>query len=513
MTLKFAIETDDLAQAARIVAALGGDAPVTGNGQGATPAKNYFPADPALAPFPSPEGSMISLINGKIYLYDSSTDTTVQRDDAFLRDVDGKIVTFQQPITLINNLYTAGQVPVVFENGQQPIKWFAGDQVAISNGVAWVHNSNKWFYIQAPTSGSGGNLLSLVYSPEKGKQYVPTAQASGTGGTMPTAPAAVSPAPGTSGKTLSVPAQFATLTDALAAAANGDTIHVDPSVTLKESVAINKAVKIVSDGKTANPGTAGAIWSGGAKIDVTGVVLAQGKGALVPLTDCVFEGLEIMGAGLDQAVGQGTAGIRNGAAGNFVVRDCFIHDNQDGMFSGGYAATWLVENCLLKDNGIGDGQTHNVYWGQEVVNATFNNTTSIQNPVSASPLRASGSMNGGHSFKSRAAVTNISGCYGYAADATVVDLPDGSAQVCNIKSMSFVKKAGDANHGVLGYGSEGKVHGTAGAIVSACSFDLLCDAPFVQSGGGVVMFDGTNTFTGNKPVPSLVGGTVSGLPA
>jgi len=477
----------------------------------------YFPLDHGVAPFPSPEGSMIFAVNNKVYLYDSSTNASTQRDDAYLRDAQGTIFAFKSPLELAPSLYGLPRGYTVLGNAGTVDKWFSGSACEICQGKAWVKLGPSWFYDDPATHGSAGNTSVLpVYQPAKGQQYVAASgtSAGSTTPTMPTAPTAVFPAPGSSGRVIKAgPSQTITkLAAALAAANNGDTIQLDADAVLKECVVISKAVKIVGGGVTRNPGTAGAVWSGGAKIDATGVAPAQGKGALVPTTDVIFEGLEITGAGLNESAGGGTAGIRNGAAGNFVVRNCYIHDNQDGLFSGGYAATWLLDSNLIKDNGIGDGQTHNIYWGREVIKADFNNNTSIIGPAAPSTLRITGKMGGGHAYKTRANVTTFNGGYGRAAE-TVVDIPDGSTQTCNMKGMTLEKNTGDKAHRVLDYAVESGVQGVVGLILSGCDFVLKCGGPFVQVGnGGAIVFDSTNTWRGNKPIGKGMG-TITGLPS
>jgi len=181
------------------------------------------------------------------------------------------------------------------------------------------------------------------------------------------------------------------------------------------------------------------------------------------------------------------------------------------MFSGGYAATWVLENNLIKDNGIGDGQTHNIYFGREVVKADFTNNTSIIGAAAASKLRATGMGGGGHAYKCRANISTFNGGYGRAGE-TVVDLPDGSTQTVNIKGMTMEKNAGDASHRFLDYAVESGVQGVVGVILSGCNFVLHCTGPFVQVGNsGSIVFDSTNTWHGNKPTANGMG-TITGLP-
>jgi len=98
-------------------------------------------------------------------------------------------------------------------------------------------------------------------------------------------------------------------------------------------------------------------------------------------------------------VGDGNdAGIRLQAAG-LTVRDCLFHDNDDGILGGPVGVTIPTGNILIERteffrNGLGDGQTHNVYLGLKNATVTFRNNYSHGAII-------------GHQFKSRAPVNYI----------------------------------------------------------------------------------------------------------
>lgn len=68
------------------------------------------------------------------------------------------------------------------------------------------------------------------------------------------------------------------------------------------------------------------------------------------------EGIEFSGAKVPD---QNGAGIRSETPGTLILRDCYFHDNEDGILGG--ADSMVIENCVFDRNGAGDGRTHNIY--------------------------------------------------------------------------------------------------------------------------------------------------------
>jgi hypothetical protein len=89
---------------------------------------------------------------------------------------------------------------------------------------------------------------------------------------------------------------------------------------------------------------------------------AEGKGIwVVKGNDTTIEGIEFSGAKVSDENG---AGIRLEGA-NLTVRDCYFHDNENGILTGANAASdVLVEHSEFAHNGAGDGLTHNLYIGK-----------------------------------------------------------------------------------------------------------------------------------------------------
>src|SRR5262249_25895231 len=160
----------------------------------------------------------------------------------------------------------------------------------------------------------------------------------------------------------------------------GYTVRLDVGAAFPESVQLGSTLMIDGQGKVSNPGLSSASWAAGAVLDGSALAnsaLALGKGGLVPMIDCIFQGVEVQGCGLKATGADLTSGIRAGAAGIFSLTDCFVHDCEDGVGAGGYATGWTLTNCLLVNCGLGDGGTHNVYVSTGTVRAIFTNCTSI----------------------------------------------------------------------------------------------------------------------------------------
>jgi hypothetical protein len=88
---------------------------------------------------------------------------------------------------------------------------------------------------------------------------------------------------------------------------------------------------------------------------------AEGKAIwVVKGNDTTIEGVEFSGAKVPDHNG---AGIRLEGAG-LTVRDCYFHDNENGILTGvNPASDIVVEHSEFARNGIGDGYTHNLYIG------------------------------------------------------------------------------------------------------------------------------------------------------
>jgi|GEM_PF-2011093 len=88
---------------------------------------------------------------------------------------------------------------------------------------------------------------------------------------------------------------------------------------------------------------------------------AQQKGIwVISGSNTTVENIEFSGAAVPDLNG---AGIRQEGAG-LTVRNCYFHDNENGILSGANASSdILVEYCEFSNNGAGDGYSHNMYIG------------------------------------------------------------------------------------------------------------------------------------------------------
>jgi Right handed beta helix region len=159
--------------------------------------------------------------------------------------------------------------------------------------------------------------------------------------------------------------------------------------------------------------------------------------------DTTIESVEFSGAKVPDHNG---AGIRLEGAG-LAVRDCYFHDNENGILTGvNPASDVVVEHSEFARNGFGDGYTHNLYIGR----------------VKSFTLRFSYVHHAlvGHNVKSRALSNHIT--YNRIMDGNEgrssydIDLPNGG--------LSFVignviqKGPESENSTAISYGAEGLQH-------------------------------------------------------
>lgn len=167
---------------------------------------------------------------------------------------------------------------------------------------------------------------------------------------------------------------------------------------------------------------------------------AQGKAIWVIAGNrTTVENIEFSGATVADANG---AGIRQEGAG-LIVRRCSFHDNENGILTGANPLSdILIEYSSFADNGIGDGQTHNIYIGA----------------IRTFRMRFSRSVRAkvGHEIKSRAALNDIRYNIlddGSAATSYSIDLPNGGES--RVVGNLIVQGVNSENTAVISYGFEG----------------------------------------------------------
>ncbi|MDH3439062.1 MAG: hypothetical protein OEN48_19060, partial [Betaproteobacteria bacterium] len=156
-----------------------------------------------------------------------------------------------------------------------------------------------------------------------------------------------------------------------------------------------------------------------------------------------IESVEFSGAKVPD---QNGAGIRLEGAG-LTVRDCYFHDNENGILSGANKASDIVvEHSEFDHNGFGDGFTHNLYIGG----------------VRSFTLRFSFVHHAvvGHNVKSRALKNHIA--YNRIMDekdgrsSYVIDLPNGGLAL--VIGNAIQQGPATENPTIVSYGAEGLQH-------------------------------------------------------
>jgi hypothetical protein len=290
-------------------------------------------------------------------------------------------------------------------------------------------------------------------------------------------------APGSSGKIIGVgPSQaIRTITAALATAAAGDTLRLDPA-TFNEGFVVR--LPIYFKGTPATASTPGTVISG--TTVMSSAYPMQGRAGVVPTTDSIFDDIQFTGWGLLSKHSDLTSAIRPAGQQWLTCNRCRFTGNQCGIGtdSSGQANNIVTLNdCTSDNNGLGDGLSHNYYFGNSTVLVVSNNSSST-------------SPRGGHALKSRAWAISIAGGTFDASDATPIDIPDGTTLPFLISGTTINKRADDNNHDILGYATESISNGTAGGVVGA-TINALCANPSVIVNAGTVSFAGS-AVTGNK---------------
>lgn len=518
---------DEVAAFAKISAGLSGTIEASGSiasGTTVTPAAtaiDYFPANSLAAPAPSPENSTLSgvvasdgsvtiggvggdgtpLSGANTYLKDSETNTwTLLPELATATTVPGKTISYadltrvvQFPITM-NGTIVWSASKLIVRQGQVYLMDGQSWCLVVQSGAGGIRaGALPPAWVTTPIVGSGDSITTTTPHPP-----------------VPDLPPASPVIGGTSNTILTVGAgqTYATINAALSAAKPGDRVVVEPG-TYKESIGITKAVLLKSSVPAVLPpviaGTKPTLNSAAhAIIDVSAIPSAstfEQKGAVIPKVDgAIIDGFEIVGAGMDQTVSSMTSGVRIDGPGNYTLRNLYVHGCQEGLAASmSLAATATIENCYVADCGIADGLSHNLYIG-DVPQLTINGL------VSTMPTYA-------HALKSRAWRMSVTGFWGDAANASIIDVPQGTGTQGAIANFVLTKNTGDANHAVISYCEESQSNGAAGLAFSQGTITADCTNPFMQFSAGTVAFDSTVTFqpSGVK-IAVQGGGATTGLP-
>jgi hypothetical protein len=431
----------------------------------------FFPADPGLAEFPSPENSRMLRtgggISGRPYLLDST----------------GAVHKLGPVTEAVPNGYTInGAWAKGGGSDHSPVP-----QLLVRQGKVFAQaNGGPWQFFNT----GGGSLYnaSLPDAFQTDGSGQTTANVAPSAAKAPNRPARQSPAPGTSGRTLKVCSgcQFASISAAIKAAAAGDTVDIGPGRYKEAPPAWTVPLKIV--------------FANGASLDLTGLTaqLARGKGALIPAADSIIVNPVITGVAMDQKVAQSTAAIRpDNGAGYVDIVGGELSGNQNGIAGGDAPVVMTVTGTKLSKNGLGDGYTHNIYMSHGTLSVTLKDVQSLD-------------PNGGHAAKVRAFEFAVSGGSFEAFSAAAIDVPDGTVTPAIIDGATIIKKAGAYNHTVLDYATEDTSSGNGGMTLRNVTLELHCENPAILVGGGsVVTIEPSSKVVGTKPEGK--GGTVKGL--
>lgn len=222
--------------------------------------------------------------------------------------------------------------------------------------------------------------------------------------------------------------QYTTLSAAVNAARNGDTIQVRQGTYVNDFATITKNLTISGAG-------------GMAHFTAT-VPPPNGKAILVTAGDITLDGLEFSGAKVPDSNGAGVRFER----GHLTVRNSYFHDNQMGLLAvGDRDGSVTVERSEFGHNLVADGSTHighNFYIGGTLGTVTIKDSYFHDAMV-------------GHQIKSRALNTEITGNRIFdlgGSGSYSIDLPNGGNAL--ITNNVIQQGPNSENTAIIAYSAE-----------------------------------------------------------
>ncbi len=233
--------------------------------------------------------------------------------------------------------------------------------------------------------------------------------------------------------------QYSTISAAVAASHGGDTVKVDAGTYTNDVLNISHSLTLQAVGGTVK--LVGTAQPANGK----GLIDAGGAGVNVAIT-----GFDISGATVPDKNG---AGVRY-EGGTLTLDNVNIHNNENGILANADAnGSITIANSTFANNGIGDGQTHNIYVGA-IGNLVVKDSTITSAQV-------------GHDIKSRAASTTITGntiTDGATGTASYeIDLTNGG--VGDVENNFIEKGARAENPIAITFGEEGNVYANSSLTV------------------------------------------------
>jgi hypothetical protein len=275
-------------------------------------------------------------------------------------------------------------------------------------------------------------------------------------------------------------AEYPTPSAAAAVAKDGDTIEI-ASGDYHGDVAIWNANRLHIVGAEPRP----KIFADGKEV--------QGKGTwLVRGDDVSIENVDLSGSHVADKNG---AAIRLEGR-NFVLRNAYLHDNENGLLTGANATSEItIDHCEFARNGSGDGQSHNLYIGAVA-----------RLSVSKSYLHHAIV---GHNLKSRAAVSLLTdNRFSDEADGRAsyeADFPNGGNVMLAFNIFQkgpFAENSTIVSYGAEGLMNKGKNELTAKGNTFISQYPLGGRFIFMAMGVQAVNING-NVFAGTGALPDV----------
>lgn len=230
--------------------------------------------------------------------------------------------------------------------------------------------------------------------------------------------------------------QYHTISSAIAASQNGDTIRVQAGTYTNDTAIIRTSINLEA--------------VGGRVVMKETVAVPNQKGILVVGTYDTAPTVSIDGfdfTGAQTPNGNNGAGVRY-QNGNLTLTNDYFHNNQNGILATPTVAgtgSIVIDHSEFAFNGRGDGYTHNIYIGDI---GSFTLTNSYSHDTAE-----------GHEVKSRAennVITNNRIFDNASTSSYSIDLPNGGNAL--ISQNTIEQGAHGHNRVIIAYGEEGNLH-------------------------------------------------------